>query len=213
MIFNKSLLTCVATIASISSVLATPAPAPDGAAAVNPRQISLGSTPLFDSIINPHVGEDINSTIHFQVFLDESSSSGTTTTAKHRRSPSIANLFQPAEKRALCTQAEQDDCLPQQRAALQPMRLLTSAASRVPGNGNSVCIAKVVQGAATTYCCAHTSQRVAGLTYGDLLAPTTQMIDECVAPNSEQGRIRRLSLFQRNACVSFCLDNKPTGCT
>ncbi|KAK8112582.1 hypothetical protein PG984_013108 [Apiospora sp. TS-2023a] len=81
----------------------------------------------------------------------------------------------------------------------------------IPGNGNSVCIARVNSGAPTAYCCAHTNRRVPGLTYGDLLVPTTETIALCVAPNSEQGRIRYIT--RRGQCVNFCLDNRPTGCT
>lgn len=211
MIFNSKFLTYVAVLGSISSVvLATPAPAPD--AEVDPRQITVDATPLYESVVQRVNNSGIS--LHLQVFKD-----GGAATLKQRRSPvpSEADLSLPAqEKRAFCNQFPDPQCLPGTAPPFNlceylENQLLISVNNRIPGNGNSVCIAKVTSGAATTYCCAHTNLRVTGLTYGDLLAPTTQMIDQCVAPNSEQGKIRYVTL--RGSCVNFCLDTKPTGCT
>ncbi|KAK8001327.1 hypothetical protein PG991_013549 [Apiospora marii] len=176
MIFHTNLLTCLAALGSLSSVLAAPA-SPD-LDELDPRQLSLDEKYLFDSAFKGDGSASANESLRFRVYADEGPA------------PTAVPITIPT-----------------------PTALAQSSMVRIPGNGNSVCIAEVVRGTAVSYCCAHTSQKVAGLTYGDLLTPTIRLTNQCGAPRAEQGHIKRLTLVQRNACVNFCLDNKPTGCS
>ncbi|KAK8062186.1 hypothetical protein PG997_014283 [Apiospora hydei] len=205
---NINLLAYAIAMGSFSSVLATPAPAPD--VVVDPRQVSFDG-----SFIDDFAFPGGSATTRVRIYREDNGAATPNPTAIPI--PTLTTLLPP--KPTLCTAVEQDDCLPgnapnRTLCGYLQQQLAFSAASPIPGNGNSVCIAEVIKGASTSYCCAHTNQRVAGLTYGDLLLPTTKLNNQCVVPpNSQQGKIKNLSLVQRNACVNFCLDNKPTGCT
>ncbi|KAK7911477.1 hypothetical protein PG985_013958 [Apiospora marii] len=210
MIFHTNLLTCLAALGSLSSVLAAPA-SPD-LDELDPRQLSLDEKYLFDSAFKGDGSASANESLRFRVYADE----GPAPTAVPITIPTPTVTPLPPPR--ICTMAEQDECL--RGNAPSPIlcgylaqALAQSSMVRIPGNGNSVCIAEVVRGTAVSYCCAHTSQKVAGLTYGDLLTPTIRLTNQCGAPRAEQGHIKRLTLVQRNACVNFCLDNKPTGCS
>ncbi|KAK7959856.1 uncharacterized protein PG986_004710 [Apiospora aurea] len=205
---NNNLLAFAGAMGSLSSTVLA-APAPD--VVVDPRQISFEG-----SFIDDFAFPGGSASIRVRIYRDDNGAAAPNPITAVPI-PTLTTLLPP--KPTLCTALEQDACLPgnvpsRSLCGYLQQQLLLSAASPVPGSGNSVCIAEVVQGAAASYCCAHTSQRVAGLTYGDLLLPTTRLNNQCVVPpNSQQGKIKNLSLVQRNACVNFCLDNKPTGCT
>ena len=257
--FNSNLLTCLAALGRLSSVLAAPA-SPDLDELLDPRQISLDENYLFDSAFRTDGSAFANESLRLRVYADDGAAATTlpisiptapvslptvpvsirttpvslpTVPVSIRTTPisisirttSIAiptTTLTPPPPPRTCTTPEQDECL--RGSAPSPIlcTYLAQALARspgvlVPGNGNSVCLAELVRGGgaagSASYCCAHTSRRVAGLTYGDLLLPTIQLTGQCVAPRAERGHIKQLSLVRRNACVNFCLDNKPTGCT
>ncbi|KAK8859186.1 hypothetical protein PGQ11_009920 [Apiospora arundinis] len=196
----KSLLAFVAATGSISSVLASPAPVPD------PSEVEERQLLPLDPIYELQLADGMK----FQVYSDTSGSAGAIL-----RRDDVRHLLAP---RARCPSGPQDECVaanppPQRLCNTLETQLTSLALTKIPGSGNSVCVSKEVAGAPKSSCCAHIGSKVPNLTYGELLRPTTDLLAECVVDNGEAGKIRNFHLERRNACVTFCLDSKATGCS